>query len=636
MSLPPVFVLSCEELAERHALCHAHLRSNNIKPHYWWGFHGNTWGVGTYQEYDKGKSLPPGHVGLNMGWWAMLQHAGAMLDTMSYDEGQECIIFEDDVQLPDDFEKQFKDLKKKLVQHIPNYDLVFLGMAATEPHVWHRVTERIGLGDTGLCRLNDPFGTHALLIRRRAIPTLLEHMRKTERNLDQQLWKYVLSPGHLNWCAVLPSIVRQRTFDYAGSGTPEWAPSTIEVSALARLPAVVPEPKQPMAMDDLTGPQVEYFQSVVDPYPCIYRGESLDEVDRVVGIKMPVPIWDCNRLQKKCHTKDGANSENGAVACRDCHIRSAMPVRAQHTDRLDLPEGHFNPSLIEYNGRLILATRDSWGHSKVGLWELSGADVPKPISSIPSTHPEATRLEDPRLFIAPGTSGQLRLHAMFNLPDGYPAKKVQVGYVEFSDDLQSIVRTKVFKSPGNRSVYEKNWVPFYSDLTGQVHWVYQTVPEHTVISETGTPIITDNPLPWKGGALRGGACPQLHTWQGKPAFYHFFHGCIKRLQGSVYTVGCCVFDARPPFRVLAQTSTPLIWPDLPAIGESVVKRYVVWPGGAVRRNGHWLLALGIDDTFCRLVRLTDGELIPNLNTVPEEASSLGIRDTVLVTGQRDS
>ena len=100
----------------------------------------------------------------------------------------------------------------------------------------------------------------------------------------------------------------------------------------------------------------------------------------------------------------------------------------------------------------------------------------------------------------------------------------------------------------------------------------------------------------------------------------------------MYTVGCLVFDAKPPYRVLRQTPVPLLWPDLPAADESVVKRYVIWPGGAVPHAGAWHLALGVDDCHCRVVRLPFETVESALSDVPETDEIMSLRDTPLAKG----
>jgi hypothetical protein len=650
------YALYCAELPERGAVLRAHLAERGVRASLVRSVHGRTWGLRTTREYEPGRTLPPGHVGLDLGFWFLCQHI--LLANPRDPDDAEHLLLEDDAVLPPDFWSQLGRLEAELAVACPDWDLVFLGMADREPHVWHKVSERLGPPDSRLCRLHDPFGTHALLVRRRALPVLLDRMAVAERNLDQQLWQRVLQPGLLRWCAVVPSLVLQRTCDHAGTGKPEWEPSCIhpsddappapalradlaEVQRLAGFGRDAPPPeRQP--------PEVIAASSLLtDPFPCIYRGEPFEEGGRLASGR-PLPLFQCARLNVPCHVKVGdAKTRLGAPAreCRSCELRTEMAASGPRP-RLPIPDGHFNPSLAVWGGRLILATRDSWGHSKVALWELrnglpdwTGEWAATPLGSHASAHPEAPRLEDPRLFVAADpASGQPHLHAMFNLPDGYPPRRVQVGYARFARDLSGVEATEVFRSP-HGNLYEKNWAPF--ERHGELHWVYGTKPEHTVLGPAG--YSTPNRLPWTGGVVRGGAAPVLvepgevpGSPHRNPVFYHFFHGCLKRLQGSVYTVGCAVFSASPPFEVLRQTPVPLLWPDLPAAGEDVTKRYVCWPGGAVLHAGAWFLAVGVDDTFSRIVRLPVADVEAALSDRPEDAAVASIRDTKIAHGIHES
>lgn len=292
----------------------------------------------------------------------------------------------------------------------------------------------------------------------------------------------------------------------------------------------------------------------------------------------------------------------------------------------------------------------------MGLWELTnensdwtGGWICKALGSHKSDHPEAPRLEDPRLFIARG-----RLHAAFNLPDGYPPKVVKVGYAKFAEDLSGIEETVVMDSP-HGNLYEKNWqcIPVGDEL----RWVYSFKPEHVVMQQPGRGVwATPNPLPWTGGVIRGGATPVMmchfpRTGNTHPTtpelaaipirtgaraginvYYHFFHGVLKRPEGNVYTIGCNVFEARPPYRVLRQTPTPLMWPDLPAPDESVVKRYVLWPGGAVPHAGAWHIATGVDDTHCRVIRIPFEQVEAALSDGGSDRNVSSIRDTHIAHG----
>lgn len=660
----PHYVIHCAELPDRAAAARAHLTQH--VPHgkltFFRGFHGKTWGLDTTREYEPGLRISPGHVGLLLGHWSLWNHLHTNWEKPYPSDPRHdtpvCVL-EDDAVLPDGWAGKLDGVLDDLAALVPDWQLCFVGLAETEPHVWHKVTDRVGGPDSRLCRLNDPFGTHAYLVRRSALPGLLDNMTAAERNMDQQLYQRVLKPGRLVWCAVLPTLVEQRTFDHRLRGRPEWAPSTIDPDA----PRPVVERLHAGDAREIAGPPRDAGDTpgdpspkryamtapLIDPLPCIYRGEFLEEHGRTAAGRS-VPRSLCAKLYTACHSRRGAAVTNPdgtpCTPCEPCPHRAEMSAGSARP-KLPLPEGHFNPSMIVWRGRLILATRDSWGHSKVALWELKNrardwsADwSATPIGSFGSDHPEAPRLEDPRLFTVPDGSGGDQLCCMFNLPDGYPPKLVQVGYARFARDLSGIVETRVFASP-HGNLYEKNWVPFHDGR--ELRWVYSTTPEHVVMGETDTHA-TPNPLPWTGGVVRGGAAPVLcadgHpewplSWADRPArpvYYHFFHGCLKRVQGSVYTVGCAVFEAEPPFRVLRQTAAPLAWPDLPAHGENVVKRYVLWPGGAVPHAGAWHLACGIDDTNCRIIRLPFEAVEAAFTDRADTEPGVSIRDTPLARG----
>lgn len=677
MILPPVYVLYCAELPDRFAGIRREIIASGLTAQFWRGYHGRTWGLRTVHEFAPGQHIPSGHVGLNLGAWALWQHIYLCEDRDARPDDA-VIVLEDDAVLPPQFDLTVLEVLEDLEGNYPHWQLVFLGLAEREPHVWGKVTKRIGSKpDSRFCQLHEPFGTHAMMLRRSAFGVLLDNMTIAERNLDQQLWQRVLQPGLLNWCAILPSLIEQRTFDHRGTGKVEWAPSCIDEDSLQDAPPALEVREQDLkrmagfkvAEKRPPADLIAATNLLIDPFPCIYRGEPLEELG-INKFGRTVPLNQCARLNSACHSRPvdtQVTSEEGqptVLACETCQYRLEMSGERTRP-RLKLPDGHFNPSIAMWQGRLILATRDSWGHSKVALWALhneqedwTGEWAAEPIASLASDHPEAPRLEDPRLFVGrdPDT-GKPSLCAMFNLPDAYPPKVVRVGYVQFTDDLSRITRTEIFRSP-HGNLYEKNWSPFL--YGNELHWVYASKPHHVILGERET-FTTENPLPWTGGAMRGGAAPVFvpsyrfmvgdaeHAFrhgyfcgEGYPfgredRYYHFFHGCLKRVQGSVYTVGCAVFEAKPPFKILRQTPTPLIWPDLPAADEDVVKRYVVWPGGVVPHAGAWHLVLGVDDTFCRIVRLPYEEVEAQLAAVPERDSGITtIRDTAITKGIPES
>lgn len=664
------FLICCDELPERQAAARGHLAARRITPVVLSGIHGDTWKLDTTAEYDPGKRISPGHVSLLFNHWWAWKIAQLMKPTWTSTRWEWALFLEDDAVLPENWGGIVDVLLSELAEHNPTWELCMVGLCESPPRVWGKVTERIGPPDSRLCRLANPFGTHAYMVRYSALPKLIAAFPRggASHNCDQQLWRNVLQPNAVNWCAVLPTLVTQRTFDYTGSGKPEWQPSCIDPNAPPEESIGNPMPEsaaQRMAGKDvpMPKPSAELLAATlktVDPYPCIFKGESQEDhgtatpaAATTTGRRPTIPIFDCARLGVACHIKPSTQvrsvrdaAGNLVRACETCDLRLGMATPAKR-ERLPLPEGHFNPSIVMYRNRLLLATRDSWGHSRVGLWWL---DNERPdwlgewrvtaIGSYASNHPQAPRLEDPRLFLAEDDHGEWKAHAAFNLPDGYPPKRVRVGYCRFDAELTGIEHTEVFESPAGNA-YEKNWSPIVeyrnkgprgSDdgwspfvCKTNVSWIYAMKPQHIVKGKQGW--TTDNPLPWAGGVMRGGAVP-LRVGD---EYYVFFHGCLKRPFGNVYTTGCYTFSANPPFQILRQTPVPLVWPDQ-AGAEDVVKRHVMWPGGAVLHDGAWFVVHGVDDTYCRMIRLEWDVVEKALSSIPEGGTGTSIRDTPLARG----
>jgi len=679
------YVIACDELPDRKVKCAEHLNAvRDSTPlgkyvldwRFWRAFHGKTWGIETTKEYDAGKRIEPGHVALNMTHWALWQHL--LEEQKNISHGSDVVIvFEDDVSLPSDYANRVCDIIDGFTERQKNWDLLFLGLAEQEPAVWNKVSGRVGGPDSPYCHLDYPFGTHAYALNLRrgssGLWAMSNCMTVAEKNMDQQLFERVLRPGIIKWGAYLPSLVRQRTYAYADglsdSGKPEWEPSCIDVSDAPRptTPGLAAtESELASARTGSQDPEQQWKDaqatlSVLDPYGCMYRGEITQEVAVHGPSGRNIPTSMCGRYGALCHHRDVPDKANTAVSgfpvidCKFCTERNALPASPQPRDRLPLPEGHFNPSICRVGDSLILLTRDGWGHSKIGVWELknsarAGATLdPKdwegtwsvrPISSCGSNMTEVTRMEDPRAFYAPFVvddiaSGEKvvewRLAAMVSIPNGYPAKTVSMGMVMFSRDLKRIEATQVYKSPVG-SAYEKNWMPFVSwddSVDTAIKIGYQWSPSHIVFDGPDVHK-TPNPLPWAGGVIRGGACPVRRDGY----FRMFFHGCLKKNSGNIYTVGALDFEERKPYRVIRQTPVPIIWPTAPGPGEKVIKNGVVWPGGAVYAAGQWLLALGVDDTHCTLKILSDEWVTRQMDNRESNVRLHTIRDTDIATGIR--
>ncbi len=264
--------------------------------------------------------------------------------------------------------------------------------------------------------------------------------------------------------------------------------------------------------------------------------------------------------------------------------------------RVGLP-GHYNCSLIEYRGRLLLASRQGDVGASLHLSELG-----------PDFQPQSTRqlaappffgfvgLEDPRLFLFRGL-----LHCAFTGLEAGPVLRTHQAVCRL--DAEGIEEVWL-PEYGARAFWEKNWQFFEHE--GELYSVYAVRP-HLVLRHHGGRVEeaarTAAPLPWSNGDLRGGA-PPVRVGE---EFYHFFHTRQESGGRMEYAAAVYTFAARPPFEVRRAAAAPILVPDeydRPAHRTSSV----VFPCGAILRSGKWIISYGYHDQECRLAVFDAGEI----------------------------
>ncbi len=67
-----------------------------------------------------------------------------------------------------------------------------------------------------------------------------------------------------------------------------------------------------------------------------------------------------------------------------------------------------------------------------------------------------------------------------------------------------------------------------------------------------------------------------------------------------------------------------------------MKRYVLWPGGAVVHGDRLFVAMGVDDTYCRIMSFSLEEVDDAMRDIPttETGRTTGISQTVIAKGIR--
>jgi hypothetical protein len=331
---------------------------------------------------------------------------------------------------------------------------------------------------------------------------------------------------------------------------------------------------------------------------------------RFYGERMKRPCGACNRVEKgKPYTLsqcrhcwnfwhdpawralfDGDGPTVPIVYYSPCAI---APLRSI---RLPFPDDaiRFNCSLLEWRGLLWLAWRQGWSGAKLGLCKLDQAtyqplDWGLHIMEAPATRHDAAGREDPRLFTFGGerhvaytgveySGGGITTHCCY-------------GRIERGE----LVNAHCPDLPG-RNGWEKNW-GFFDAGDGVLRAVH-TIAPHRVVTIADGHAAFSHEMPfapaWHPWGLRGGASPVRVGSE----FYSFFHGWQQAAGRRIYCLGLYTFDARPPFAPKRIVPGPILLPDQADRQGSDVD--VVYPGGAILRDGKWVIAGGYYDRECRI------------------------------------
>lgn len=204
--IPPIWVISCTEMVQRHAAARECFAKLPWPVSWWRGVHGLTWGLETVLRYtddgDPDYCVSTGHVGLDLSHWHLWQH-------LLHSPGDEWLVLEDDAVLCPEFEPRYEAAYSQLPS---GWQLAYVGWIPSGRGEYE-LSERVGL-------VEGPFGTHALLLRRSALDVLLDTCALAWAHIDIQVGARALP--HLRHYAFRPSLVSQRT--YLG----EWPGTTRE------------------------------------------------------------------------------------------------------------------------------------------------------------------------------------------------------------------------------------------------------------------------------------------------------------------------------------------------------------------------------------------------------------------------
>ena len=191
---PPIFCITCRRTPERWKQTQAHLVSVGLDVTPFYGIHGQTMGLRTAHPLRPGWYITAGQVGCFLSHYMLWQ-------TLTFLPHEEVLILEDDAFVEPDFQDRFAEAYADLPE---DWQLAFVGSINSRNLKPQQLTPRVAV-------LEYPYATHSYMIRRSALPVLLETNQRLYAPLDVQLIEHALP--RLKVYTFWPSLVRQRTYE---------------------------------------------------------------------------------------------------------------------------------------------------------------------------------------------------------------------------------------------------------------------------------------------------------------------------------------------------------------------------------------------------------------------------------------
>lgn len=171
------------------------------------------------------------------------------------------------------------------------------------------------------------------------------------------------------------------------------------------------------------------------------------------------------------------------------------------------------------------------------------------------------------------------------------------------------------RTPTISKKHEKNWIWFLHD--GAWWCQYAINPGICFrVDGRGSPAQTarakEMALPWTSGTpIRGGTPP---TRVGDEYIGFFHTSTTWQKPKRRYHMGAYAFDAAPPFTLRRITTTPLLSgseADFRTLGGPLV----IFPNGAILRDGEWLVTFGVNDEACGWIKIPHSAIEERLVSV---------------------
>lgn len=211
--------------------------------------------------------------------------------------------------------------------------------------------------------------------------------------------------------------------------------------------------------------------------------------------------------------------------------------------------------------------------------------------------------QDPRLFF----TGD-KVYVFYN--DAHYMLRREMHYAELNinEHNVSLVNERKLNVDVEESQDQKNWSPFL--FNNELYLIYKIDPHIILKLERNTgdvAVAYTNAISfssfWPLGELRGGT-PAIYVAELN-AYLTFFHSMLPyrarepkeishhRPFSRIYYTGAFLFEAQPPFKILAYTPTPLSFKD--QYKHIDQNHNIIFPMGLFEEEEHFIISAGIQD-----------------------------------------
>lgn len=208
--LPRIFCITLKDVPQRRKYVEKHFEEHGLKVDFFDGIHAKNFGLNTVIPYmDDQPNWKPGDgppYYITQGQVGCILSHNMLWRTLSFLPEDEFLIFEDDIKLCDGFKDKFLDYKSRLPL---DWQYVFVGNCCC-PEEQHRQKQAENIYTTS----HPPLCTHAYMIKKESINTLIETNSVAWSHIDIQIQKRTLMTNKLKYYVMLPVLAEQFSINW--------------------------------------------------------------------------------------------------------------------------------------------------------------------------------------------------------------------------------------------------------------------------------------------------------------------------------------------------------------------------------------------------------------------------------------